>query len=196
MARAKALSKSSAVSQRTAGTPNPLASETQSIRGSPRSSSLEAAGPASPDENAIGVVCEDDGGHIHPLARHGPETLQSISGSAVAVERDHLAIGRRHRRAHRHRHPRANGAPCEHQPLVRFGEAGLHKDRQARGHRVVGDHSALRRPPGDAVADGVGAELPRRLCGHMEDLRRRRGLGAERLGQRLQRARSILVQRR
>lgn len=48
MAPANAVSKDSAVSQRTAGRPMALAMDTQSIFGSPRSSSLAADGPAAP----------------------------------------------------------------------------------------------------------------------------------------------------
>ena len=48
MAPANAVSKDSAVSQRTAGRPMDRAMATQSMRGSPRSSSLAAEGPASP----------------------------------------------------------------------------------------------------------------------------------------------------
>jgi two-component sensor histidine kinase len=48
MAAANAWSKASAVSQRTADSPRPLATDTQSILGSPRSSSLAADGPALP----------------------------------------------------------------------------------------------------------------------------------------------------
>ena len=66
MAFAKAASNSSAVSQRTAGMPSPLASDTQSIFGSPRSSSLLAEGPGLPDP-------------VRPIEREGG----SVSGDIV-----------------------------------------------------------------------------------------------------------------
>ena len=61
-------------------------------------------------QDAIDAIGEHDRDHVEPLARHGPQRLHGIGGGAIAAERQHLAVRRRHARAHCQRQPEADRA--------------------------------------------------------------------------------------
>ena len=206
IARAKAASNASAVSQRTAGTPRPLARLTQSMRGSPRSEQA-ATRPAPARRRRCGPArCRGCGRRCWRTPRrvtsrlsrasvHSPCTVYIAAPSPFSD--DHLAARRGHRGADRHRDALADRAAGQPQPVVRPPAAGGVDDRLARGDRVVRDDRAFRQMAGDrrrrprrASAAPLGAASGS-FSGWLG-----RGLGrAERIGQRVQRRRAVLAAR-
>src|SRR3546814_943159 len=74
------------------------------------------------------VVGEDDDGDVQVLARQGPQRLHRVHGRAVAVQRQDLAVRRRHRRPDRQRQadadsPRSEEHTSELQSLMRISYA-------------------------------------------------------------------------
>ena len=44
-------------------------------------------------EHRVGVVVEQDGGHVEALARHGPPRLERVERAAVRLECNHPSVG-------------------------------------------------------------------------------------------------------
>ena len=109
---------------------------------------LEAGGAARRVEDPVAAVVEDHDRDAQPAVGERPERAGRVHGRPVADDRDDRAVGRRERRADRHRHPGAERAAARAEPRARVasGSAAGAPGSQTRTRRPRSRRPAARRP--------------------------------------------------